>query len=120
LRAFIFDDIDVLLRSNAVELEKIRNITDNFVMKSQQSKPHQRIFCGREWTPEVEDLYLKIVPLPDPVQGIVPTIFIQSPNIAVRYSDMVLKFHHIPDGSTAKLKTLVRKLLLLLKGFSLV
>jgi len=97
VRMLVFEEIDVLLRMSPYDFQLINQAAENFAAKQQSNKPFQRVFCGKDWTSEVEDLYMSLYPLPDPSVGQVPVILIQSPNQAIKYAKLKLHFHHVPS-----------------------
>lgn len=97
LRFIVYKDVDILLRANNKEFEHIQYIMHNIASKH---SPYliQRVFCGKDWCPEVEALYMNLKPIAqNSTASSVPIVFINSPNQAIKYSGMQWFMHHCSD-----------------------
>ncbi|OXA61734.1 putative ATP-dependent RNA helicase TDRD12 isoform X2 [Folsomia candida] len=119
LRFIVYKDVDILLRANNKEFEHIQYIMHNIASKH---SPYliQRVFCGKDWCPEVEALYMNLKPIAqNSTASSVPIVFINSPNQAIKYSGMQWFMHHCSDDERMDLLLNILKSLDLYKHKSI-
>ena len=109
LRFFIFEDVDILLRAFRSEFDHIQDTLVNVAAKHSRYGI-QRVFCGKDWCKEVEDLYMSLGSLNESHVSSVPTLFINSPNQAIKYSEMKWFVHYCPENEKMELLSSTYKL----------
>ncbi|OXA45216.1 putative ATP-dependent RNA helicase TDRD12 [Folsomia candida] len=115
LRYLVYEDLDVLMEYFREEFDTLRETI--FQIARSNVYFYQRIFTGRKWNQQVEQLYMSTQRLCGPAVGDrwAPTLFINSHNQLIKYGEVKWYFHHTNPG-----KERIEKLLELLRSVELV